>query len=146
MENAEYLDYDVKYPTILSRGDWITKLIVRHYHERGHHISEINHTSAQLAQRYWIKRGREEARECENQYYDCRQRKPKVANQIMALLSSARLKKPLHDFAGIAADYAGPFITIQGTGRKRSKRYLCLFTFLLSRAVHLEIAYGSETQ
>ena len=41
-------------------------------------------------------------------------------------------------------DFGGPFITIQGRGRWREKRYLCLFTCLTSRAVHLEIAYGLD--
>ena len=69
LENAEYLDYDVKFPIILPRGDWITNLLVQHYHERGCHISGINHTLAQLVQRYWTIRGREEVHECENQCY-----------------------------------------------------------------------------
>ena len=135
----------MKYPIILPRGDWITKLILQHCHERGHHISGIN-TLAQLAQRYWIIRGWEEVREYENQCYDCQRRKAKVTNQIMTPLLSVYLKKPLDAFVGTAVDYVRPFITIQSRGRKKSKRYLCFFTCLLPRAVHLEIAYGLDTR
>ena len=52
---------------------------------------------------------------------------------------------PLRAFAHTSVDYGGPFVTIQGSGKKREKRYLCLFTCLASRAVHLEMAYGLDT-
>ena len=42
-------------------------------------------------------------------------------------------------------DFGGPFITIQGRGKRREKRYLCLCTCLATRAVHLELAYGLST-
>ena len=41
-------------------------------------------------------------------------------------------------------DYASPFITIQGRGKRRQKRYLCLYTCLTTRAVHLEVAYSLD--
>ena len=37
-------------------------------------------------------------------------------------------------------DYGGPFVTIQGRGKRKQKLYLCLFTCLATRAVHLEMA------
>ena len=44
-----------------------------------------------------------------------------------------------------AVDFGGPFVTIQGRGRQRQKHYLCLFICLASRAVHLEMAFGLDT-
>ena len=65
---------------------------------------------------------------------------------MMAPLPAIRLKKLLRAFIRTAVDYGGPFITIQGRESKRAKRYLCcLFTCLLARAVHLELAYNLET-
>ena len=65
----------------------------------------------------------------------------------MAALPASRLKlpDPLRSFAHTALDFAGPFITIRGHGKCREKRYLCLFTCMATRAVHLEMAYGLDT-
>ncbi len=48
-------------------------------------------------------------------------------------------------FARTSVDFGGPFVTVQGRGKRREKRYLCLFTCLATRAVHLEIAFGLDT-
>ncbi|PFX16135.1 hypothetical protein AWC38_SpisGene19602 [Stylophora pistillata] len=44
-----------------------------------------------------------------------------------------------------AVDYGRPFITIQGRGKERLKRWLRLFTCLASRAIHCEMAFGLDT-
>lgn len=69
----------------------------------------------------------------------------KAADQIMAPLPDVRIRQPLRAFAHVSVDYGGPFITVQGRGKRRQKRWLCLFTCLSSRAVHLEMAYGLDT-
>ena len=56
-----------------------------------------------------------------------------------------RLAMSLRAFDRVAVDYGGPFITIQGRGKRRQKRYLCLFTCLATRAVHLEMAFALDT-
>lgn len=62
----------------------------------------------------------------------------------MAPLPLKRLETSLKAFTKVAVDFGGPFITMQGRGKRREKRYLCLFTCLTSRAVHLEMAYGLD--
>ena len=63
----------------------------------------------------------------------------------MASLPKSRFSSPFQVFSRISIHYGGPFITIQGRGRGRQKRWLCLFMCLLSRAVHLEMAFGLDT-
>ena len=40
---------------------------------------------------------------------------------------------------------SGPFLTKQGRRKAKAKQYLCLFTCLNTRAVHLEMAYSLDT-
>jgi hypothetical protein len=49
-----------------------------------------------------------------------------TAGQMMAPLPKARLCS-LRAFDRIGIDYAGPFLTKQGLGKIRAKRYLCLY-------------------
>ncbi|MCG8045043.1 MAG: hypothetical protein N0E48_05150, partial [Candidatus Thiodiazotropha endolucinida] len=145
LKYAEFLSYDVQFPVILPRNSWVTKLLVKDYHEKGNHATGTNQTLAALSTRYWILSGREVIREWEKECAECRRRKSKACQQIMAPLPSARLKTSLRAFAISAVDFGGPFITIQGRGKRREKRYLCLFTCLATRAVHLEMAFGLDT-
>ena len=48
LQFAEFLPYDVRFPIILPRGSWTTKLIVKHYHEAGHHITGTNHFAIKI--------------------------------------------------------------------------------------------------
>ena len=145
LQFAEFLPYDMQFPIILPRGSWTTKLIVKHYHEAGHHITGTNHTLSNLSTKYWIPAAREEIRQWEKECNECKRRKAKAAQQIMAPLPRVRLQLPLRAFAQVSVDYGGPFITVQGRGKRREKRWLCLFTCLACRAVHLEMAYGLDT-
>ena len=145
LANAEFLPYNVKHPIILPRRDWVTKLIIRSYHSADEHTRGTNHTLADLSEKYIIPQAREEIRTTEDECNYCKKKKAKPALQIMAPLPNIRLREPLHAFNKISVDYAGPFIAIQGRGRSRAKRYLCLFTCLLSRGVHLELAYSLDT-
>ena len=144
-QNADFLAYEVKHPIILPRHSWVTRLIVRDQHIAAKHAAGVNHTWALLMQRYWVIAGREAVRECEQRCPLCSRRKARPAHQLMAPLPIIRLKSPHRAFGRVAVDYGGPFATIMGRGQRRSKRYLCLFTCLSCRAVHLEMAYSLDT-
>ena len=145
LKNADYLPFSTRFPVILPRRTWVTKLVVRNYHRADGHVMGTNHTLASLSARFWVMAAREEIRQVESECYTCKRRKAKAVKQIMAPLPSIRLNMPFRAFSRVAVDFGGPFTTMQGRGKKRLKRYLCLFTCLLSRAVHLEMAYGLDT-
>ena len=75
----------------------------------------------------------------------CRKRKAKPTKQIMAPLPELHTQKSSCVFSQTSLDFGGPFITKQGRGKVRQKRYLCLFTCLAARAVHLEVAFSLDT-
>ena len=75
----------------------------------------------------------------------CKRMQGKTTTQIMAPIPEIRLRFTFRPFDQTAVDYAGPFTTVQGRGVRRQKRWLCLFTCLSTRAVHLEVAFGLDT-
>ena len=130
---------------VLPRGHWVTKLVVKHNHEHANHSARTNFVLSQVSERYWIIAAREEIREWEGECNTCKRRKSKTATQIMAPLPKIRLRFTFRPFDQTAVDHAGPFTTVQGRGVRRQKRWLCLFTCLSTRAVHLEVAFGFDT-
>jgi len=108
-------------------------------------IAGTNQTLSSLSIRYWIIAAREEILEWEKECAVCKRKKAQCVKQIMALLPLCRLQSSLRAFTQTALDFTRPFIMIQGRGMQRCKRYLCLFTCLASRAVHMEMAYGLDT-
>ena len=95
LKNAKFLSYDVRYPVILSRKCWVTKLIIKVFHEKGNHVSGTNQTLAALSAHYWVISGRKGIREWEKECAECRRRKAKVCQQIMAQLPLSVLKLSL---------------------------------------------------
>ena len=56
---AEFLPYDVRYPVILPRKSYVTKLIIKYHHELGNHMAGTNQTLSSLSTRFWIVAARE---------------------------------------------------------------------------------------
>lgn len=118
LKYAEFLPHDARFPIILPRKNCVTKLIVKHYHEKGNHAGGTNQTLATLSTCFWIICGREEIREWEKECNECRKRKAKAAKQVMAPLPQIRLRSSLRAFAQTAVDFEGPFVTVQGRTRR----------------------------
>ena len=142
---AEYLPYDVCFPKKLPRGHWVTKLIVKHYHEQANHTAGTNFLLSQVSEKYWIVAAREEIQEWEREWNMRKRRRGKATTQIMAPIPGIHLRFTFCPFDQTATDYAGSFTTVQGQGVRHQKRWLCLFTCLSTRAVHLEVASGLDT-
>ena len=137
---AENISEDARNPILLPRKHHITRLIIAYHHKLKNHEAGVNHVLADIRTRFWIVHGREAVRSWEFQCNQCKKCKAKPAEQIMAPLPNCRLGNPMR-----AVDYGGPYITKQGRGKSKMKRYLCLFTCAATRAVHLEMVWSPDT-
>ena len=81
LANVENLSFDAGYPIILPR--YVTRLIVKHAHEKGSHVSGTNGTLAELSKRFWIVSAPEAIREWEQSCMNCKRRSAKVANAVL---------------------------------------------------------------
>ena len=64
---------------------------------------------------------------------------------VQMMLPKILLRFTFHPFDQTAVDYAGPFTTVQGRSVHHQKRWLCLFICLSTFVVHLETAFGLDT-
>ena len=143
--NVELIQESVRRPIILAKDSWVTWLIIGKAHDDRSHCAGVSHLLADLTQRYWIQCGRKMIKKYENRCLTCRKQRARGMIVKMAPLPACRFAEPCRPFGGAAVDFAGPFETTSHRGRVRNKRYLCLFTCLKTRAVHLEMAMGLDT-
>ena len=104
LKYAEFLPQEPRFPIILPCKNRVTKLIVKHYHEKDNHAGGMNQLLAALSTRFWIISGHEEIKEWE-ECNECQRRKAKAAKQIMAPLPQIRLRFSLRVFVQTALDY-----------------------------------------
>jgi hypothetical protein len=122
-------------PILLPKSDYITGLVIKETHERLFH-SGVSHTLSQLRREYWVPQGRNAVRKIINRCLLCRRNKgPPFALPKMPPWPRERVSRSkAFQFCGV--DYFGPVNV--STGVATSKMWVCLFTCLAVRAVHLE--------
>ena len=140
------LPEEIKFPIILPKNHIVTKLIVKYHHEQEGHEMGVNFTLNHLREKYFVIQGRQQVKRCIKECAECNRRfRSCPVRQQMAPLPRIRLEMTQKPFANCATDFAGPFYTMQGRGRPRVKRYLCLFVCLQTHCCHLEMATSLDT-
>ena len=133
---------DVKHPIILPKNHHVTHLIIKFFHQKEGH-SGVQHTLAATRAQFWVINGHATVRKVLNECRICRLKYPVSGSQIMAPLPVHRVTPGKPAFTCVGVDYAGPFFI--KAGRTTLKRYLCVFTCLATRAVHLEPSFSLDT-
>ncbi|XP_049294220.1 uncharacterized protein LOC125769530 [Anopheles funestus] len=141
-EYAESLPYNMRFPIILPSDHYITGLIIQHYHERyGHGYRET--VKNELRQHYYIPHLDAAVRRETAKCMWCKVRRNQPTTPRMAPLPPQRLTPNVRPFSYTGVDYIGPYEV--SIGRRTEKRWIVLFTCLVVRGIHLEIAHSLST-
>ena len=137
---------ETKYRIILPKKHYVTELILKYHHETEGHEMGLNYTLNHLREKYIVVHGREIGKKLIKKCSECRRRfRGKPATQQMAALPTIRLEATMKPFTNCAVDFDGPYITVQGRGRVRTKRYVFISlssNTLLSCRNGMAVRYG----
>ncbi|XP_073234570.1 uncharacterized protein [Porites lutea] len=133
---------DTKHPVVLPGQGHITKILASHCHEKALHQGKGITLNEIRSSGFWIIGGGTMVSRMIHECVTCRRLRAKVQEQKMADLPEDRLT-PTPPFTYCGVDYFGPWYMKEG--RKELKRYGVLFTCLVTRAIHLEVANSLET-
>lgn len=141
LENSN-LTESARLPILLPSGDRFTHIIIKRIHEKILH-SGVSQTLNALRLKYWVPRGRATVRKVIHMCLICRRteggpyKMPK-----MAPLPKSRVSEAV-PFLYTGLDYLGPLYTKINVEIK--KVWICLFTCMVTRAIHLEIVGDMTT-
>ncbi|CAC5404954.1 unnamed protein product [Mytilus coruscus] len=132
-----------KFPILLPRGETFTRILVEKNHKELLH-SGVYHTLCRIRNKFWIPQGRATVTQILRHCKTCKRFEGgslKMPN--MAPFPRSRVSRSL-PFEGTGLDYLGPVYVKDGTMMK--KRWICLFTCFVTRAIHLEIVNDMTTE
>ncbi|XP_058449104.1 uncharacterized protein LOC131429071 [Malaya genurostris] len=140
---AAFASYDTRFPVVLPKAHWATRLLVEWYHSKYLHANGETIVN-EMRQRFHISQLRSFVRKVAKDCVDCKVKKPVPMIPRMAPLPAARLRAYVRPFSYIGIDYFGP-IAVK-INRSIAKRWVALITCMTTRAVHLEIVYTLSTE
>lgn len=131
-----------RHPILLPHDHRLTRVILEKIHQNCGHQS-ADRTLAAVRNLYWVTKARRTLSTIVHGCLKCRRRKAVLNPPRMADLPPQRLAAGSYPFVYTGVDYMGPFeVTIL---RRKLKRWICLFTCMTTRAVHLELSYSLST-
>ena len=144
LANAD-VPYSMKYPLLLPRKHYLTSLIVTDAHKRVLH-NGVRETLTEIRSKFWIVKGQSLVRAIIHRcVICCRHEGAPFPLPPPPPLPAIRVKEqPAFNSTGV--DYAGPLIIRSQDPSKTSKAWVCLFTCLVTRAVHLDVVLDMSTE
>ncbi|KAK6026127.1 hypothetical protein OSTOST_07955 [Ostertagia ostertagi] len=126
-------------PILLPPTHKYTTLLIRDTHERLGHQG-VNSTLANLRLRFWIPKGRQVVRKTLRLCSSCKRWNSRAYHYPDSPALPRSRATPSRVFESVGVDLAGPFLIIENECSQ--KRWVCLFTCMSTRAVHLEVLQG----
>ena len=117
-------------------------MIIRDVHERNAHIGS-NQVIATLHKKYHILKAYSQVKSVVNDCVQCKKHHAKPAEQLMGSLPKERVEVNNPPFTYVGVDYFGPMLVKYRRGTV--KRYGCLFTCMVTRAVHIEVSHSLDS-
>ncbi|XP_063535382.1 uncharacterized protein LOC134745317 [Cydia strobilella] len=136
------LSYETKHPILLPKNCEFTNKVIKRIHEENYHVG-VPHTLSKVRQRFWIPQGRAQVQKIINKCPQC----VKHGGGAYTLPNTPALPpervKYETPFTYVGMDYFGPMVV--KSDKSQEKRWVCLFTCLVVRAIHLEIVKDMST-
>ncbi|XP_062716205.1 uncharacterized protein LOC134291874 [Aedes albopictus] len=139
---AHVLTFDAKFPVILPRNHRVTELLLDFYHRKYGHANDETIVN-EVRQKFHVPRLRVEIRLTRKRCMWCRIHKAMPVAPKMGPLPAVRLEPDVRPFTYVGVDLFGPYLV--KVGRSAAKRWVCLFTCLTIRAIHLEVVASLST-
>ena len=142
LENAEVCA-GARHPLLLPKHHRYTDLVIQMYHKTSLHTG-CSQTLSPIKQKYWIPQGRSAVRKVLKTCTLCRRHEGGPYKMpLMPSIPTERVSVSA-PFTYMGVDYFGPlYIKVK---RDTQKVWVCLYTCLVTRAVHLELMYDMSTQ
>ena len=137
------LSFGEKHHVILPHSHPAVQLYLEFQHKHNHHQG-VEHIRAEIQRKFWVTGLRNALRSVKHQCLHCKLKRSKKSMPMMSDLSVVRIEDDVTPFTNIGVDYFGPF-SIK-LFRRTVKRWICLFTCLNVRAVHMEIVHSLDSQ
>ena len=143
LQNAS-IPFTAKHPVLLPRKHHFTALVVCDAHQRVSH-NGVKETLTEVRQRYWVVRGRSLIRAIIHRCTTCKKHEgAPFDSPPPPPLPEFRIKEdPAFTYTGV--DFAGPLFVRSVSSSSSSKVWICLFTCLVTRAIHLDIVSDLST-
>jgi hypothetical protein len=136
LSNAELSESEI-HPILLPKNSHFTILVITDCHIRLKHVG-VAHTLAFIRNEFWIPAGRSVVAKYIHSCYACKKYDsgPYTMPKMATLPINRVIASP--PFTSTGLDYLGP-LYIKTDNGSETKVWICLFTCLCTRAVHLEL-------